>query len=94
MNSKKKKPKRYIPPMMIEGILLRIFIVVAAILLVLFSGPSIVDAGRSVIRLWDRLMGSDAKIQETPSDSQKSTSLISVPSCLPALRVNRPEAIV
>ena len=86
MKSKKKKQKRYIPPMMIECVLFRIF--VAAILLVLLFGPSIVDTGRSVIRLWDRLMGSDAKIQEVPNNSQNSTSLISV------LHVNRPEAMV
>ena len=88
MKSKKKQQKRYIPPMMMECVLFRIFIVVAAILLVLLFGPSIVDTGRSVIRLWDRLMGSDAKIQEVPNNSQNSTSLISV------LHVNRPEAMV
>ena len=88
MKSKKKKQKRYIPPMMIECVLFRIVIVVAAILLVLLFGPSIVDTGRSVIRLWDRLMGSDAKIQEVPNNSQNSTSLIFV------LHVNRPEAMV
>lgn len=83
MKSKKNKQKRYIPSIMIECVLFRIFIVVAAISMVLFFGSSIVDMGRSVIRLWDRLMGSDAKIQEVPNNSQNSTSLISVPPRAP-----------